>query len=192
MSEFDQLAPSWDANPRRRALAQALATTIKSYWKGGRVLDFGCGTGLLSYNLLPEATQIIGVDASPKMRALFDAKSPDLKRFYATAHWPEGPFDLVCTSMTLHHIRDLSPLLERFVAALAPGGMVALADLFIEDGTFHDRGNAGVYHFGFDPWRLARELEGLGMELVALERPFTIRKHRDFPIFCLIMEARGS
>lgn len=39
-----------------------------------RVLDFGCGTGLLSERLAPFAREIVAVDVSPAMLAVLEAK----------------------------------------------------------------------------------------------------------------------
>ncbi len=39
------------------------------------VLDFGCGTGILSESLAPKVKQVIGVDMSPKMVDAYNAKA---------------------------------------------------------------------------------------------------------------------
>jgi ubiquinone/menaquinone biosynthesis C-methylase UbiE len=60
-----------------------------------------------------------------------------------------GSFDLIISSMTLHHVHDVKALLSKFVRLLNPMGWLALADLESEDGSFHDN-PAGVHHHGFD------------------------------------------
>ena len=46
-------------------------------------------------------------------------------------------FDLVYTLMTLHHIPDTAKILGSFQALLQPGGVLCIADLDKEDGSFH-------------------------------------------------------
>jgi 2-polyprenyl-3-methyl-5-hydroxy-6-metoxy-1,4-benzoquinol methylase len=61
----------------------------------------------------------------------------------------DGSYDLIVSSMTMHHVKDVVSLIGSFAQALNPGGWLALADLESEDGGFHDD-PTGVYHHGFD------------------------------------------
>jgi len=61
----------------------------------------------------------------------------------------DGSYDLIVSSMTLHHVHDVAALIGSLVQMLNPGGWLALADLESEDGGFHDD-PTGVYHRGFD------------------------------------------
>jgi 2-polyprenyl-3-methyl-5-hydroxy-6-metoxy-1,4-benzoquinol methylase len=61
----------------------------------------------------------------------------------------DGNYDLIVSSMTMHHVCDIAALVSDFVRALNPGGWLALADLETEDGTFHDD-PTGVCHHGFE------------------------------------------
>lgn len=76
-------------------------------------------------------------------------------------HAPQGPFDLIVSSMTLHHIADTKALLRILLRLLRPGGYVALADLDREDGSFHG-GKPGIAHHGFDRAELADWMEAAG------------------------------
>ena len=185
MSSFDARAAEWDKNARRRAVAKAVAEFTKPFVKpGAKILDFGCGTGLVSYHFADTAAKIVGVDSSQKMRREFAKKSPG-PHIYATESMPNETFDLIISSMTLHHIEDIAALAREFVARLKPGGAVVVADLEKEDGTFHDSGNEGVYHFGFEPKELAEVFKAAGLEPIGWERVYTIQKHRPFGVFCL-------
>ena len=64
---FDSVAASWDANPVRVKLAHDVVRAIREtipLRPDMDVLDFGCGTGLLSLGLLPMVHTITGVDSS--------------------------------------------------------------------------------------------------------------------------------
>ena len=57
--------------------------------------------------------------------------------------------DLVMSAMAMHHVEDTAQLVESFKEHLNPGGMLALADLDAEDGSFHPPDVEGVFHHGF-------------------------------------------
>ena len=194
MSRFDNLAKDWDKNARRQLVAKSVADHIKKcVGKNLKILDFGCGTGLLSYNLTDVAQKIVGIDSSPKMVEEFNKKSSNLQKIkaYTSLKKIDEQFDLIVSSMTLHHIPDISKLVAKLSHYLLPQGTICVADLYKEDGTFHDRGNEGVYHFGFEVDWLAEIFSEQGFELVCEETPFVIQKHKAFPLFLLCFK-KGS
>ena len=75
MSRFDMEALTWDDLLRRVELAKAVIKNIIPYLKGNeRVLDFGCGTGLIGLNIAFFVKEMIGVDISKKMVEKFNKK----------------------------------------------------------------------------------------------------------------------
>lgn len=181
---FDRKAATWDASERRQALAQSVADAI-----GRRValepsmhlLDFGAGTGLLSERLLPRVGRIVAVDTSEKMLQKFREKLGDTGKV-ETLHGDvlelegEHLYDGIVSSMTMHHIPDIDALFATLYRLLKPGGFLAVADLAEEDGTFHDQGNEGVHHFGFDPETLKRRAERAGFVEAETEIAHTVEK----------------
>ena len=161
---FDAAAATWDDNPHRRALTAAIAASIRQIvplrtdW---RALEYGCGTGALSFLLAPAVGQIVAADVSPGM---IDQVRRKLAA-YPAAHMtpllldlthdpaPDDKFNLIALAMTLHHVEDVSLLLSKLAGMLNKNGWLAIADLCAEDGSFHDP--MRVPHNGFDPDRLA-------------------------------------
>ena len=170
------------------AVAKNIADHIKKcVGKNLKILDFGCGTGLLSYNLTDVAQKIVGIDSSPKMVEEFNKKSPNLAKIRAfdSLKKIDERFDLIVSSMTLHHIKDITKLIKQLTNYLAPEAKVCIADLYKEDGSFHDRGNEGVYHFGFEPKELIELFENYGFKLLCHKTPFVIKKQKNYPLFLL-------
>ena len=64
------------------------------------------------------------------------------------------PFDLAVSLLVLHHIADTGAALSAVRRLLRPGGRIALADLDVEDGSFHDADAEGIHHQGFERTRL--------------------------------------
>ena len=156
---FDERAKTWDASERRQALAQAVSDAIRERFPLNRkmhLLDIGAGTGLLTRRLLPYVEKICAVDTSEGMLAQLEKNlkastgSLELHHTDILSFENNSPFDGIVSSMTLHHIEDTAALFDRLFALLKPGGFIAIADLAPEDGSFHDHGNAGVHHFGFE------------------------------------------
>jgi 2-polyprenyl-3-methyl-5-hydroxy-6-metoxy-1,4-benzoquinol methylase len=104
---------------------------------------------------------------------------------------PELRFDLVCTLMTLHHIPDTDGILGAFRGLLSSGGMVCIADLDREDGSFH--GPAFVGHKGFDRADLGARLERSGFRHVRFDTVLEVERAtpagiRAFPVFLALAE----
>lgn len=94
-----------------------------------RLLDLGCGTGLVGacFNDLPG--EMVGVDVSEKMLEMADARRvyDDLyvgEAIRFLSEWDEAPFDLIVAAELWPYLGDLAPFAAASFAALAPGGHV--------------------------------------------------------------------
>jgi 2-polyprenyl-3-methyl-5-hydroxy-6-metoxy-1,4-benzoquinol methylase len=195
MSEFDARAGTWDQDPAKvaRALTVGRAIAEALPMAGLRVLEYGCGTGLLGFALQPEAAWVTLADTSEGMLAVLRAKiavagpanmTPLRLDLLAEAE-SEARYDLVCSLMTLHHIPDTQGILNRFCEVLAPGGWVALADLDAEDGSFH--GPEAEVHRGFDREAFRAQLTQAGFRDIHLETVCEVEKdRRRYPVFLAV------
>ena len=194
MSSFDQKAKEWDKEKRRIQTAKKVAEAIKSCipQKKYSILDLGCGTGLVSFELLDIARYILGIDTSSKMVEEFKKKtsSSTIQAKKCSIEEIEEKFDLIVSSMTFHHIEDLEHISRQIERHLNEQGIVCIADLESEDGTFHSD-LAGVHHFGFDPDSLETLFAKKGFETICKKRVHTIMKHQPFYIFLLCMQKRA-
>lgn len=196
-NRFDRKAADWDKKEMRRKLADAVAKAIDALdLKNVELaLDFGCGTGLVSIPLASRIKRIIALDSSAGMIEVLQGKIDDLHlvnmeavQAQITATDLPADFDLIFTSMTLHHIADPVEVLERFGQLLKTGGRVAIADLDAEDGSFHNPG-AEEKHHGFQRDSLRRELEKSGFQDIDFATVYTIGKTmtdgtvKDFTVF---------
>lgn len=191
---FNNAANTWDKSDVRQLLAEAVFQTIQRHHpldKSMKVLDFGAGTGLLSFKIAPYVAQVTAVDLSEKMLDELAAKNSATIQIKTRMRdilkdpLPET-FDLIISSMAMHHVPDTRALLTSLYAHLRPGGAIAIADLDQEDGSFHSDGNAGVHHFGFDKSALTALLKETGFTDISFYPAHTIEKvHRDFDIFLL-------
>jgi ubiquinone/menaquinone biosynthesis C-methylase UbiE len=154
--DFDQEAVNWDQVPGRVKVAQDIAQSMIqeiTLTPDMDVLDFGCGTGLLTFALQPFVRSITGVDSSQGMLDVFKTKIKEQNLNHVKAEYIDldkgdvltGSYHLIVSSMTLHHIKNITPLLKQFYSILLPSGQLAIADLDLDDGKFHSN-NDGVFH----------------------------------------------
>lgn len=157
---FDRESTTWDDNPVRVKLAEDVATAMAAeaaLSPDMDVLDFGCGTGLLTLRIQPHVHTIDGVDNSRGMLEVFEAKiaRQHLHNVRARFFDMEEPasvadrYHLVVSSMALHHVACVEAALRLFHGWLHPGGRLCIADLDSDGGLFHENGE-GVFHPGFD------------------------------------------
>lgn len=205
--DFDKAAASWDENPARVKLAEDVAHTISTQivvTPDMNVLDFGCGTGLLTINLQPLVRSITGVDSSQGMLDVFNMKIAELKLDKISSRRIDldrgdslaGHYDLVVSNMTLHHIKEIKPLFDQFHRITTPHGYLCIADLDLEDGQFHDD-NTGVFHFGFDRVALRKIFIEAGFDNVRDIAATEIVRHADngevkkFSVFLMTGQKRA-
>ncbi|MGB5396025.1 MAG: methyltransferase domain-containing protein, partial [Gammaproteobacteria bacterium] len=156
------------------------------------VMDFGAGTGLISSQVAPRVNRIMAVDTSRTMLQQLVAK-PELHGMVEAVCQDiiDQPlairFDLIISAMAMHHVEDTDTLIQRFAEHLKPGGMLALADLDKEDGSFHPENTAGVFHSGFDRQAFQALLEKHGFNDVHFITAHTVKKEgRQYPVFLAI------
>ena len=92
--------------------------------------------------------------------------------------------DLIVSSLVLHHVRRLQPVLEGLAGMLDPGGHLAVADLDAEDGSFHGHRHDFDGHDGFDRDDQARSLESAGLgDVVVSDCTQIVREGTAYPVF---------
>jgi len=108
----------------RSALSQSLDSPA-----GLRILDLGCGTGLMGQAVKPWAARLVGVDLSPAMltraaeRNVYD-ELIEAELTVWLAREPRETFDVIAICDTLIYFGDLRQVLPKLKRHLAPGGLV--------------------------------------------------------------------
>jgi ubiquinone/menaquinone biosynthesis C-methylase UbiE len=201
MSEFDKKAAEWDKNPMHWDRSEAIANEIKALLplnKEMRALEYGAGTGITSFLLKDLLKEITLMDNSTEMVKVMNDKISASRVTNMSAlnfdlektDYNNGTFDLIFTQMVLHHVVNISNIIERFYRLLNNGGYLAIADLYSEDGSFHGDGFDG--HMGFDIGNLTSILKKKNFHTISHKECFIIDRKisdiesRQFPVFLLI------
>ena len=196
---FAHKSKSWDMNSKRVKNAREIAELIVKNIElspAMELMDFGAGTGLLSYFIAPHVKKIVAVDNSPSMLEEFKKKCDEFECETEVVQKDlsigtlDRRFDGIVSSMTIHHVEDQKALFSKFYEMLNENGFIAIADLDSEDGSFHSD-NTGVFHHGFDREMLEKVAKEAGFENIKFDLANTISKpHRDFTVF--LMTARKN
>lgn len=201
MSEFDKKAAAWDDNPDHFNRVVKIATYLQKYLdltKVDSAMEYGSGTGLLSFALKDIIPRIVLMDNSTEMTKEAQRKVNEqkitslhpLKYDIMTEPLPDDKYDLIYILQTLHHIDDTDLFLKKSAQLLTVGGSLVLIDLVKEDGSFHDGPFDG--HKGFVQIDLEQKLEDANLKLVHYGICHTIEKlledgsKKYYPLFMMI------
>lgn len=162
-------------------------------------LEYGCGTGLLSFALQPYLGQITLADSSSGMLAVLRDKiaSANIQNMKSVQldlmidPLPVERYQLIYTLLTLHHIPATDHMLRAFYELLSTSGYLCVADLDQEDGTFHEDEFHG--HLGFDREELAAQARLVGFQHIHFSTAYHQIKEvngvsKDFPIFLMVAQ----
>jgi 2-polyprenyl-3-methyl-5-hydroxy-6-metoxy-1,4-benzoquinol methylase len=196
MSDFDSRAREWDKDKMHMERSVAIAAELErmvSLNHAMKALEYGAGTGILSFLLKDRFVEITLMDNSTEMIKVCIEKT----EYHQTNHiLPicfdlehkdyDGNFDVIYNQMVLHHVVDYESIIGTFYSLLNPEGYLAIADLYPEDGSFH--GPDIQVHLGFDPEDLARILKLVGFKNIEFKTCFNMKREsgRSYPIFLLV------
>lgn len=143
LARFARLAARWwdpdgpqralhDLNPLRLEFVRAQLPLA-----GRRVLDLGCGGGLLAEAMARAGADVLGIDLAEDLLAVARWHAEDVglsityRRISAEALAEECPgrFDLVTCMELLEHVPDPEAILSAALRLLAPGGVLVVSTL---------------------------------------------------------------
>lgn len=139
---WDEHAVGWDQDEAVRAYARAAFGCLQRFDRNGRlhldgarILDFGCGTGLLTEQLAPRAEWVVALDTSAAMIQVLAAKvehhgwsNVDVVAASVDSAQHERPelfarpFDIVVASSVCAFLDDYAGTVVTLTSLLKPGG----------------------------------------------------------------------
>jgi SAM-dependent methyltransferase len=140
-----ELARIWDRDEQTRDIAEEALEALLEHvdleaptWSRRRVLDVGCGTGLLTAALAPFVGEVVAVDMSPARIALLrDKRIANVEARCADIDGDNPPwfgsFDLVVASCVCGALPSYPTTMRRLARALRSGGVFAQWDWLLDD-----------------------------------------------------------
>jgi len=89
---------------------------------GERILDLGCGDGVLTKKMQDAGCQVVGVDSSPEFIEAAQKLGLDARLMDGQALTFNEEFDAVFSNAALHWMKDQTKVIEGIWRALKPGG----------------------------------------------------------------------
>ncbi len=193
---FDAEAATWDDDPgheeRQVAVARAIAETL-DLDETMSAVDVGGGTGRLSILLADRVGSAVVTDPSAGMVQVAQERieaaglSDRVRAVRAdlTKDPLEGSYDVVWSSLALHHVHDLDELLRVVASLLVDGGRLAVADLDEDpEGAFHAEKPDFDGHHGLNRQRLTEQLTRAGFtDIGFVEATSILKGDGEFGVF---------
>jgi SAM-dependent methyltransferase len=89
---------------------------------GERILDLGCGDGVLTAQIAERGAVVVGVDTSPELLAAAEGRGLDARLMDGQRLAFEAEFDAVFSNAALHWMLDQDAVADGVRRALKPGG----------------------------------------------------------------------
>jgi len=180
MSEnWDLHADGWDSNKdvvKYSELAFESLSKITNL-KGLNILDFGCGTGLLTEKLSTDANHIVSLDSSEKMISVLKNKNLNnvstittelSKNTIENNDLLKTKFDLIVASSVFAFLPNYEKTLSLLKTLLSPGGRIIQWDWLETEDT---------PGFGFTKIRIESALRATGLKASSISEPFTFKSN---------------
>lgn len=138
LKHFDERAEVWDElyqraqfRDRRKIFVDGIKARVP---QGGKILDFGCGTGVIALDLAQAGYQVSGVDGAEGMiqQGRKTAKSLGLdvsfEHLNDPPNWvPVDKYDAIVCSSVIEYVPDDLGLVKKFSDGLVPGGWLRVS-----------------------------------------------------------------
>jgi SAM-dependent methyltransferase len=142
MSEetFDRIAAEYDESLPPHVVEHYLAKRVELVCRAAppstypRLLDVGCGTGVLADRLAARGYEATGIDPSQGMLDIMAAEHPEVDAVRGSGEelpFSDSSFDVVLTVAALHHIATpvaIRATLGEMVRVTRPGGRIVVWD----------------------------------------------------------------
>jgi len=179
MEDFNQMATNFDTG-RRIERAKAISNEIRLHISDGQAksaMEYGCGTGLVGFQLINDLNSLIFVDSSPAMIEQVKEKLQCLNKSTNNAICQDfivdTPLDIgidyIFSSLVLHHIKDTEAILSCMYNMLNNNGHLLIVDINTDDGSFHVKYPGFDGHNGFNQPALVALATDIGFKNVSIK-----------------------
>ncbi|CAG8751277.1 12955_t:CDS:2 [Gigaspora margarita] len=202
---FNNQSSTYDANPTNvlyaKKCAEAILREVKDL-EGYEIMDFACGTGLISQDLCAHVKSVLGVDSSQNMVNEYNKKvsqqgidKEEMQAICLELKESEGDqlngrkFDLIVCVSAYHHLDDIDSTTRMLASYLKQGGELVVVDLKKHPEVLHkfhgeNKDHVIPHRGGFFPEELEKAFLTTGMlenvsSKIAFSLPRQIEKDKE-------------
>ena len=188
--DFDKhaTAADWEGDALVLFLNEKLASTVLERHQGSfntnetSVLDFGCGTGLMTSKVCESVASVVGVDLSPAMIEVYNKKKHanskgvclDMKELHPS-HLDGQQFDFILACYSLHHVEDPGSMVKLLTSYLKPGGKLLFGE-FVRKAEDTDAPNFFFTSGQLTGWLNDAGLEDISEDIIFQAKPDKLPK----------------
>ncbi|KAF4336988.1 2-heptaprenyl naphthoquinone [Fusarium beomiforme] len=162
--------------------------------EGARLLDYACGTGMLSRVLAQHTSEAIGIDLSEEMVRVYNAQAQSQgssrRAYQGNLADPKGPsptafadskffgFDVAGVGLGFHHFDKPDLASKKLAERLNPRGVLFIIDFVAHKIDPKDAALRGITHHGFTEEEIKTMFEDAGLTDFAyqeLPEPITFK-----------------
>ena len=177
--DFKGRAKIWDSESmiKRSKAVSDMLRKILGERKDASIMEYGCATGLISFNLTECFNSLTLMDSEEEMLEVVKEKID----YYKTNNiipinidltedeYNDKKFDIIYTSMALHHIKDTYDIVSKFYNLLNDNGILCVIELDKEDGSFHMNEKDFDGYNGFEHSDMENVFEKVGFKNIKSE-----------------------
>ena len=183
--DFKGRAKTWD-NENMIERAKVVANKIDELIgkrEESLTMEFGCATGLISFNLVDNFKTLTLIDSEEEMIDVvkekieyYETKNVNAVNIDLTKEAIDEKFDVIYTSMTLHHIANIEKIIKVFYDLLNDNGVLCVIELDKEDGSFHMNEKNFDGHNGFEHSEMENAFKNAGFKDISSSTFFNGKK----------------
>lgn len=126
---YDEFSSSYEHQRHRgyHVLIDHLELELTRRYGGGRILEAGCGTGLILRGLQALSRQAVGIDLSSRMLSFAQQRGLTvIQSTVETLPFPDNTFDTVVSFKVLAHVPEIRATVKELARVTRPGGHLLL------------------------------------------------------------------
>ncbi|KAF5349501.1 hypothetical protein D9756_009000 [Leucocoprinus leucothites] len=203
---FDDLNHDFDKIPhvkdRAARVVKAIAKAYPLDKENTTAMDFACGNGRVSLEMVPHVKSILGVDISQRMAEQYNEnlKGKNASAVCVELKGEEGElsgatFDVVFCSSSYHHFASVDGITRILASFLKPGGALIVADMIHKEEGYEFMKNVGdavPHKHGLSKGDMQKAFDGAGLTLRSFEELPDPTDHTDTPLFLAIGEKASA
>ena len=168
---YDDFLKKYETEARIKR-SNAISVEVESYlsFKTGTMMEFGCTTGLIGFQLKNKVNELFLVDSSKEMIELVNHKIEKKSGMNITALHEEmlyadfhKEFDVIYVPLSLHHNKDVQNIVNILVDFLKKNGKFIVIDLLNDKRNLQKNGEKFEENIGFSIEEITQILENSGL-----------------------------